>query len=356
MLSYGDNMHVILLILVVCSLTLTSCKPVNNNSSAATLAVSTGEPVKSGRQLVFPDDHGIHPEQGIEWWYLTANLTSDSGETFGVQWTLFRTLIPSDVESLWWDNNLYFAHFALQHQQHHVAFERFARVRQATVTPAPFSARIDEWRLRSIGSAFLPLKLDASQHNYSVSLTLKDSPITLHGDNGYSQKTLSGHASYYFSFPFLNVTGQLVFAGKEYAVSGNAWYDREWSASLLDRNQLGWDWFSMVDESSGNGLMLFCIRNKAGAYDNCSGTLIDSDGSGITLKHNEITLSVLDTITLDNKAYPQKWRVMIPDHQPIIIESITRDSRNQLTIPYWEGRIQANGGFVGKGYGEVTGY
>ncbi len=351
---------------------LPGCQPVEQKSISSALQMASGEPVTRGTPLVFPKDHGVHDEQGIEWWYLTANLQSDSGETFGVQWTLFRTLMPSNIESKWWDNNLYFAHFAMQHKQAHIAFERFARAGQAKVTSSPFKAGIDNWQLSSINDDFLPLSLAAAHENYEIALTLSDSPMTLHGDNGYSQKTQSGHASYYFSYPFLTVKGRLTFAGKVHKVTGSAWYDREWSASLLDNNQLGWDWFSLVDSQSEKpeqkGLMLFCIRssnqkNKQSSiesnrhsYDYCRGTRIAPNGDVTDISKESIKLSVVETITLDNRDYPSKWQVKLPNTPAIIIESITKDSRNKLTIPYWEGRVNATGGFTGKGYAEITGY
>jgi predicted secreted hydrolase len=147
-------------------------------------------------------------------------------------------------------------------------------------------------------------------------------------------------------------------------VTGNAWYDREWSASLIDKNQLGWDWFSLVDsQSTKKGLMLFCIRsakprskkNSGQSYDYCSGTRIDSNGVATDLSKENIKLSVVETVTLDNHDYPSKWQVELPNTPAIMIESITKDSRNQLTIPYWEGRVKATGGFNGKGYAEITG-
>ncbi len=358
---------------------LAACQPVEQKSVSSALQMANGEAVTRGTELLFPKDHGIHAEQGIEWWYLTANLQSDTGETFGVQWTLFRTLMPSNIESKWWDNNLYFAHFAMQHNQEHVAFERFSRAGQAKVTSSPFNAAIDNWQLSSINENFLPLKLTAAHENYQVTLTLSDSPMTLHGDNGYSQKTQSGHASYYFSYPFLKVNGSLMFAGQTYKVTGNAWYDREWSASLLDKNQLGWDWFSLVDsqseESGKKGLMLFCIRGREqkaeskeeqsnkennglgneNGYDYCRGTRIAADGTATDISKESIKLSVIETVTIDNHDYPSKWQVELPNTPAIIIESITKDSRNQLTIPYWEGRVNATGGFTGKGYAEITG-
>lgn len=363
----------VLFIFVLFTFGMDAFQPTEQESTPSALQVAIGKPVTRGTSLVFPKDHGIHAEQGIEWWYLTANLQSDSGETFGIQWTLFRTLMPSKVESKWWDNNLYFAHFAMQHKQEHVAFERFSRAGQAKVTSSPFNASIDNWQLSSINNDFLPLTLKAANENHQIDLTLSDSPIALHGDNGYSQKTQSGHASYYFSYPFLKVKGDLTFAGKTYKVTGNAWYDREWSASLLDKNQLGWDWFSLVDsQSEQKGLMLFCIRSaeqdgeqtsgqttgqsKGQSYDYCSGTRIATNGETTTISKENIKLSVVETVTLDNRDYPSKWQVELPNTPVIIIESITKDSRNQLTIPYWEGRVKASGGFNGKGYVEITGY
>ncbi|WP_114326044.1 lipocalin-like domain-containing protein [Candidatus Colwellia aromaticivorans] len=345
------------LVFVSFAFVLGACQPTEQKSKPSALQMAIGKPVTRGSTLVFPKDHGIHAEQGIEWWYLTANLQSDTGETFGVQWTLFRTLMPSEIESKWWDNNLYFAHFAMQHKQAHVAFERFSRAGQAKVTSSPFNAVIDDWQLSSINDDFLPLSLTAAHENYQIALSLSDSPITLHGVNGYSQKNQSGHASYYFSYPFLKVKGSLTFAGSTYKVTGNAWYDREWSASLLDKNQLGWDWFSLVDsQSTKKGLMLFCIRGNGHSYDYCSGTHIASNGEATEISKESIKLSVVETVILDNRDYPSKWQVELPNTPAIFIQSITKDSRNQLTIPYWEGRVKATGGFNGKGYAEITGY
>lgn len=347
--------------LVLLIFVLSACQPNEQKTTSSKLQVAIGKPVIQGTPLIFPADHGIHAEQGIEWWYVTANLQSDTGETFGVQWTLFRTLMPGNLESQWWDNNLYFAHFAMQHQQDHVAFERFSRARQAKVISSPFNASIDDWQLSSINNEFLPLNLTAAHENYEIALTLSDSPIALHGDKGYSQKTQSGHASYYFSYPFLKVKGRLTFAGNTYNVTGNAWYDREWSASLLDKNQLGWDWFSIVDaqsaaQSEKQGLMLFCIRGNNNNYEYCSGTEIAPNGETTSLLKEDIKLSVIETVTLNNHDYPSKWQVELTNRPTIIIESITKDSRNQLTIPYWEGRVKATGGFNGIGYAEITGH
>ena len=336
---------------------LQGCEPTPERQHSEPLQTVSGKPVDKTRGLTFPKDHGPHVEQGIEWWYVTANLKADSGETFGAQWTLFRTQVALPFESVWWDDQLYFAHFALQHQQSHIAFERFARAEQASIEAKPFSAKLDDWSLSSTEHSFLPLHMSAKQDQYAIDVSLDSSPLTLHGENGYSQKTDSGHASYYFSYPFLKANGSITFNGKQYKVSGNAWYDREWSASLLDKSQLGWDWFSLVSEQSPKqGLMLFCVRDEMQNYDYCSGTRIAPDGSAKKIAREEIQLEVLNHVIIDGSKYPSHWQITLPETAPILIESITQNSVNDLSIKYWEGRITASGGCTGLGDAELSGY
>ncbi|CCQ10518.1 AttH component of AttEFGH ABC transport system [Pseudoalteromonas luteoviolacea B = ATCC 29581] len=347
------------LVLILIVATLVSCEPATKNRSMQSINTDSGEPVEQNRPITFPRDHGPHLEQGIEWWYVTANLTAKTGETFGAQWTLFRTLAPLPFKSAWWDNQLYFAHFALQHEQTHVAFERFGRKGQANIDGHPFRAYLDDWSLtsHSVEQALFPLQMTAKEGSYAMDIALDNSPLVLHGDAGYSQKTQSGHASYYFSYPFLEANGTLTYQGKQYHVSGNAWYDREWSASLLDKTQRGWDWFSIVsDENPKQGLMLFCIRDARQYYDYCSGTRIDQQGNATLIEHDAISLLPLDFITIGGKRYPHKWQVNLQDSSPIVIETVTKDSINRLAIEYWEGRIISTGGFNGRGYAELLGY
>ncbi len=321
------------------------------------LNLQFGETVKPNYVISFPKDHGAHAKQGIEWWYLTSNLETQSGKQFGVQWTLFRARVDSETKpNFWWDGQFYFAHFAVQDDSSHQSFERFARVNQAGISINPFNAFIDDWHLASTEDEFLPLKLSAIDGDVAVNLTLTDSPVVFHGDNGYSVKTQSGHASYYFSYPFLKATGELIYKGQRYQVTGDAWYDREWSASLLDRNQLGWDWFSIQDTNSKNGLMLFCIRDQNNQYDNCSGSHINENGEVVNISNEEVNLEVIDWVKLDNTDYPSQWRLKLDGELPIYIDTVVKDSRNQLTIPYWEGRIRVSGGMSGRGYAEMTGY
>ncbi|MFY7789637.1 MAG: lipocalin-like domain-containing protein, partial [Polynucleobacter sp.] len=51
---------------------------------------SVAYPPVRPRKLVFPRDHGAHPEFRTEWWYLTGWLGSDAN-AMGFQITFFRS-------------------------------------------------------------------------------------------------------------------------------------------------------------------------------------------------------------------------------------------------------------------------
>ena len=64
----------------------------------------------------FPIDHGPHPDFGTEWWYVTGNISSDNGDGYGYQFTIFRTALTKNKyerKSKWNSNQIYMGHFAL---------------------------------------------------------------------------------------------------------------------------------------------------------------------------------------------------------------------------------------------------
>ena len=84
--------------------------------------------VEPRKGLSFPIDHLPHKAFKIEWWYLTANLKDESGEDYGVHWTLFRqAMSPEPDPGDWQSNQVWMAHTALSLPDRFVYEERFAR-------------------------------------------------------------------------------------------------------------------------------------------------------------------------------------------------------------------------------------
>jgi predicted secreted hydrolase len=334
--------------------------------------------------LRFPNDHLSHALFDIEWWYLTANLQDSEGKPFGLQWTLFRfrnpgsenlTLLNDDTpapDSAWHNDQIFMAHASVHSLQEHWFSEKFARggVGNAGVSDKPFTLAIDDWMWQSSDNSdnLLPALLNFTANNKSQQNSklkaelalLQTGPLVLHGENGYSIKTTSGHASHYYSAPFIDIRGTLSISkkdeiNKEIAVSGKAWFDQEWTSQLLDSNTLGWDWVSLhLDD--GSKLMAFRMRLKN--QDNyITGSYISSDGQQTKLEPSAISLAPISTTKVRDKMLPLAWALSIPSKNiNITISSIKDDQWSAASIPYYEGMVDVKGSHQGKGFIELTGY
>ncbi|HEX8593408.1 MAG TPA: lipocalin-like domain-containing protein [Pseudomonas sp.] len=352
-------------VLLLTASLLTGCdKPAAPEEGFAGLADKAARftQVTPGRTFAFPADHAPHPGFRIEWWYITANLKDDQGQTFGVQWTLFRNALSAGpTGSGWNDGTIWMGHAAVTSATQHFAAERYARggVEQAGVTQAPFAAWIDDWALRSHSSAQEPLadmQLTAKDPRFAYQLTLKaQKPLVLQGEQGFSQKSEQGQASYYYSQPFFQTEGELQIEGKTYRVSGPAWLDREWSSQPLTANQTGWDWFS-VHLDNGDAVMLYRMRQKNGEpY--LTGTWIAADGSTQLLHAQDISLTPMATTKVAGHTLPTRWSVKIPAKGlDITTTALNPKAWMDLRIPYWEGPVTLSGSHQGVGYLEMTGY
>ncbi|SCW48304.1 Predicted secreted hydrolase [Rhizobium mongolense subsp. loessense] len=316
---------------------------------------------RPGIQLRFPADHGPHPEFRIEWWYVTANLESEDGTRYGVQWTLFRAALAPKTEGGWSDPQVWMGHAAITAKDRHLLAEKLARggVGQAGVVAVPFSAWIDDWEMKGLpkpGADQLDkVSLHATGKDFAYTLELSASaPLVLQGDQGYSVKSAERQASYYYSQPFYEVSGTLDIAGKTVRVSGKAWLDREWSSQPLAKDQTGWEWFSLHLDS-GEKVMGFRLRDGRGGY--TSANWISSDGKPTPLPPGSLQITPLRTARVGDRDVPVAWRVRIPERGFDVTTSPLNDHAwMATTTPYWEGPISFNGSAGGHGYLEMTGY
>jgi predicted secreted hydrolase len=324
--------------------------------------------VEPGRALVFPRDHGAHPEYRTEWWYVTGWVKTRQGDAMGFQVTFFRSRPPLDQSnpSLFAAKQLLFAHAAvsdpahgrLRHDQR-AAREGFGLAR-ASVTDTDVS--IDDWHLQREPGGTYSVSLPA--RGLKLELRLEPTqPVLLQGVKGFSRKgPLSTQASYYYSQPHLRVTGKLATEGAGEAVSGEAWLDHEWSTEILAEQASGWDWVG-INLDSGAALMLFQIRDRNGGKFWAGGMLREADGRSRAIPPEGISFQPLKRWRSPRTGaeYPVGMQVRAAglqlDLQPLIDDQ-ELDSRASTGAVYWEGAVTAlrDGVPVGRGYLELTGY
>jgi predicted secreted hydrolase len=325
------------------------------------------------REFQFPQDHGPHPRFRNEWWYFTGNLATAEGRRFGYELTIFRTALkpaPDNSPSAWRNNQFYTAHLALTDATgaRFYAVERHSRpaLGLAGAQAEPFRVWLEDWEIAALGETqAFPIRLKAKDQEIAVDLRLEQgkSPV-LQGDKGLSQKSAEpGNASYYYSLMRMPTAGSLRAGGREYAVTGSSWMDREWSTSALGKNQAGWDWFAL-QLSDGREIMYYQLRTQEGGSDALSaGTLVHADGSSQRLKRDDVRIEVLDRWrNRDGTSYPARWRFSLPGGGlSLEIAPILADQELKLSARYWEGAVSIAGlqdrtPISGQGYVELVGY
>jgi predicted secreted hydrolase len=364
-------------------LLLASCAPATSPSASVEVpelqaigsTVPAGFSVADGsRPLSFPNDFGAHEDFRTEWWYYTGNLATPDGRPFGFELTIFRVgLLPPTAEvpttSKWYGRSIYFAHFALsdiQADQFH-AFERYSRPGPglAGAQPDPYKVWLEDWNITQQSPGVY--RLQAEQDGIQIDLALNDEMgVILHGENGYSRKGKDpGNASYYFSQPRLRTEGTVQVDGKSYQVSGLTWMDHEFSTSVLDPDQIGWDWFSLQLDD-GPALMLYQLREKDGKVsDASSGTYVDAQGNAHPIQLSDFKINVKEEWRSPHTQamYPSAWEIQL--NQPdCLLQASPLMADQEVHFPavtYWEGAVRFEGtcegrAVSGKGYIELTGY
>jgi len=314
-----------------------------------------------GVTLNFPQDHGAHPQYRIEWWYATANLTGADGQDYGVQWTLFRSALAPGEKPGWQSPQLWMGHAALTTAAEHHSAERVGRggIGQAGVSLSPFAATIDDWSMTSRAAAgadpLSAVTIAASGKGFSYRLDLDArGPLVLQGDKGYSVKSAQGQASEYYSQPFYMVTGTIHTGDTDVAVTGQAWFDHEWSSQPLAADQTGWDWFSFHFED-GQKLMGFRLRDSGAGF--TSATWIKADGTSEALAPGDLSVTPLAWGEVKGHRVPVKWRLTLPaKHLDVTTSALNDEAWMDTQVAYWEGPVRITGSHRGRGYVEMTGY
>lgn len=331
----------------------------------------TAEP---GWRYEFPRDHRVHPEFKTEWWYFTGNLSDPSGRRFGYQLTFFRQGIRPPAQraqelSRFVVNDLKFAHFTVTD----LADERFVfeqKTSRGAFGEAGFDdgerlAWIDSWTCRMDAQGTFHLRADREGIALALRLTPAKPPV-LHGEDGISQKaSTQDHASHYYSLTRLRTEGQLRIGDREFAVTGESWFDHEWATNQLAPHQVGWDWLS-VHLDDGTDLMLYQMRLESGAVDpSSSGSLVAADGATTHLRSSQFRMTPAELWKSEKTGakYPIGWEVEIPERNlRLIVRAVLKDQELALMpLAYWEGAVDVtgtrDGGMIrGRGYLELTGY
>lgn len=337
-----------------------------------------------GHAWSFPQDHYAHPGFKTEWWYVTGQLTGPDHRRLGYQFTLFRVgILPQApvLDSDWSASDLVMGHVAITDLA--AGTHTFSEILfRAVPGLGGFGAPGDSVLAWGRAPAGTPgrwefrwhpddrFALSAHDHRQGLALELDLTPLrplSLQGPGGFSVKDPARETgSLYYSYTRLATRGVVVSGGDTLRVEGLSWLDREIFSSELAAAQVGWDWFSLQLDD-GRDLMLYQLRDAAGAIHAASGTLVEPAGEVVYLARGDWRLEPTRTWRSPQTGgeYPVAWRLTVPAAAlDVTVEAVLDDqenlSRRMPGLVYWEGAVAARGlggeVVVGRGYAELTGY
>lgn len=328
----------------------------------------------------WPRDHGAHLAVRTEWWYVTGELETDSGDArFGFQVTVFRQGLdpnpPRANDAPLRARHALAAHVVLTdlhtNTTHHV--ERLRRIGAglAWASETDLDVGVEDVTMRRDPDGTIHVTAGAREAGFALELALEPrKSVVMHGADGVSRKGAEpGNASAYATIPRLSVDGTLKLAWstegeQQREVRGEAWLDHEWGSSQLGAGVVGWDWFGvrLADERE---LMLYRLRladGSASAFS--SGTLVERDGTSRALAPADfefVPSAPTWTSPATGASYPLRWRIAVPSagirgELAAIVESCEIDARASTGTIYWEGPAHFEGTTSGSAYLELAGY
>lgn len=371
-------------------------KEPNGNEATGTdgKGIAAYPDVVRGQPLEFPRDHGAHEAYRTEWWYATGWLRRTAGphrgEPAGVQITFFRTRTRHDTAnpSRFAPLQLLFAHVALALPERASLLHAQRAAREglglAQASRADTDVAIGDWSFARGNDDVYRTRIADASLAIALSFQARAAPVP-QGDAGFSRKgPRETQASWYYSRPQLELRGTIGDGRRDDPVEGVAWLDHEWSSEILDPSADGWDWVGL-NFDDGSALMAFRIRARAGGTLWSDAKRIDAGRTGAPAGGTppgtparpephagagksapakpRVRFEPLRHWTSPRTGvrYPVEMRLSV-DERSYTLEPLfddqELDTRVSTGVIYWEGavRVLENGGQVGRGYLELTGY
>jgi predicted secreted hydrolase len=347
-------------------------------------AAEAWEAARAGYRWSFPRDHWAHPGYRTEWWYLTGHLdaTTAPGRRFGYQLTLFRIGLLRErpaLASAWAVPELIMGHAAVtdlaggRHVFSEVLYRAVPFLGGFGQQPDPRLAwsrapagTDGEWSVVWNGAAFDVAAVDRVRGIAFRLATRPRKPLVFQGPDGVSRKGAGPTAaSLYYSFTRLATEGTLTVDGRQWAVQGESWMDKEFGSNQLEPHQVGWDWFSL-QLADGRELMLYLLRDRTGRVDFARGTVVAASGQPRYLAAEEFSVRATGRwrSPATGVEYPAGWRVEVPGEglRVEVVPELADQENRSARVPglhYWEGAVAVRGPAgapSGRGYVELVGY
>ena len=316
--------------------------------------VSRGqEPTKSWHRvwvspeakIELPADDAPHTMRAERWRY-SGHLKSDTGEGFTFHYTVTMrnaTKTRSAIQVAFTDQ---------QTGRHYTAQRRTEDDPSKDIKDG-FHFQFGNWVMtRAAGNE--RLFVDTPEFSFELSLQQGAEPM-MHGGTGLIQLETAG-SSYYYARPRMLARGTAGVPGKTVAVTGEVWFDHQWSNR--ETTLEGRDIF-VLQLDDGTDLMLYLTLDIQGQPSMSTGTIAKNGRVDLLTRVDfEVASSGSWASKTTGISYPLGWQIRVPD-QSVDLVLIPFAQATEGAAPgatrnaKWVGAVRVEGSHTGTGFVEL---
>lgn len=353
---------------------------------AATDRDAAAKAVELDGTLVFPRDHGAHPQAPAEFWELTALLRDARGRSVAVRLSLARLgrgWADGRASALAADALLAGEWTVMADTDAMARPARQQRVSRAALGLAGAGADesggervwVERWALSRTADGGFGLRAETDEGVLELALSSLKPPVVLDRRTLVGAPERGASAFRFYSQSRLAASGTLRVKGVEQTLRGWAWFDHGWGAlaEVLagGRGQLVANRFRLQLDDGSELVCLHLRRRGGGGIPIPSCVWIGVDGETLNLRRRDLTLAprAAGWVAEDGVKYPLGWRLLIParglelEIEPLFDAGARARSSASLAAASgaWRGAVRVSGrreseAISGNGRMDLNGY
>lgn len=245
-------------------------------------------------------------KNGSEWWYSTGYLSDESGRMFSFQFTLAKIVVHGVQLHLLLTALTDFATGKHYFEQQPAFFGR-GIVTTADRTALRDKAEITYGANPVDGKGHMTLRMTGKHYTLTLEMNAIKPPVW-HCDDGVLHMGVLDdpkQTTYYYSYTNLASAGKLLYEGREFALAGKSWFDKQGGTYTITDRWVNWEWFSLRF-FDGEEVMLFAFPQD-NYFD---GTYIGKAGDHRRL--NDYSIVPLGFTQAGGYKFSKGWKLKLP--------------------------------------------
>ncbi len=261
--------------------------------------------IDKGRHILTLADESLHKLSGREWWYFNVFFDSDSDLANWSMIVSFNKMKRNDIRFLDRDNFFYILYSPDGSYHSFNSLDNQRGVFQIAESGVDLSFE-NSWAKGQYPQWIVHAEDKQSEIIADLVFDADFMPVWVEGRS--SNLLVGGYVAGDYYIPRCNVTGEIIWNGKEYTVKGIGYHDHVWETNIPRFITNGWDWFNFhFDNGWEMYVSKFNLRRIRNQY---LGAIVLSPDNRNLVEFNRFDLEKTDFVEAEDFSrikYPLKY-------------------------------------------------